>query len=153
MLGCDYFEFCYARRKCCKRNRSVRWWVALERLRGETAQGMIVLANANHMAKHRKFLSAYGEIAKIRTMKDKQGDLKGFCFVRFARKESAARAVREISGTVIGGFILSMKFSDASPQPIPGMVSMPTDVKVSSLNTSGLESGACGEPYFAKKNL
>ncbi|GFQ07490.1 RNA-binding protein 47 [Phtheirospermum japonicum] len=71
-----------------------------------------------------KVFSACGEIAEIRTMKDKQGNLKvnlcanslhpleddhlshislGFCFVRFARKESAARAVREISGTVLDG--------------------------------------------------
>ncbi|KAL3629438.1 hypothetical protein CASFOL_026660 [Castilleja foliolosa] len=47
--------------------------------------------------------SACGEIAEIRTVKDKQGNLKGFCFVKFARKESAARAVREISGTVLDG--------------------------------------------------
>ncbi|KAK6155027.1 hypothetical protein DH2020_009275 [Rehmannia glutinosa] len=47
--------------------------------------------------------SACGEIVEIRLIKDKNGSLKGFCFVRFATKESAARAVREKSGTVLDG--------------------------------------------------
>ncbi|KAL6526358.1 hypothetical protein OROMI_029998 [Orobanche minor] len=70
-----------------------------------------------------KVFSACGEILEIRMMKDKNGNLKvhlcaksfppleddisdsspGFCFVRFATKESAARAVREKSGTVLDG--------------------------------------------------
>ncbi|KAK6117426.1 hypothetical protein DH2020_048835 [Rehmannia glutinosa] len=50
-----------------------------------------------------KVFSACGEIVEIRLIKDKNGSLKGFCFVRFATKESAARAVREKSGTVLDG--------------------------------------------------
>ncbi|CAA0828376.1 RNA-binding (RRM/RBD/RNP motifs) family protein [Striga hermonthica] len=53
--------------------------------------------------KLRKVFSACGEIVELRMMRDKKGNLKGFCFVRFATKESAARAVREISGTVLEG--------------------------------------------------
>ncbi|KAG8384630.1 hypothetical protein BUALT_Bualt04G0137900 [Buddleja alternifolia] len=48
-------------------------------------------------------LSACGEILEIRMIKDQKGNLKGFCFVRFATKEAANRAVREKSGTMIDG--------------------------------------------------
>ncbi|KAI3452229.1 hypothetical protein Pfo_008894 [Paulownia fortunei] len=47
--------------------------------------------------------SVCGEIVEIRLIKDQKGNLKGFCFVRFATKESATRAVREKSGTVLDG--------------------------------------------------
>ncbi|KAL8044176.1 hypothetical protein ABFS82_08G029800 [Erythranthe guttata] len=50
-----------------------------------------------------KIFSACGEIVEIRMIKDQLGNLKGFCFVRFATKESAARAVMEKAGTVLDG--------------------------------------------------
>ncbi|GER45311.1 heterogeneous nuclear ribonucleoprotein A1 [Striga asiatica] len=61
--------------------------------------------------KLRELFSACGEIVEIRTTRFKEGNLKGFCFVRFATKESAARAVRELSGTVMEGKKIVVRLS------------------------------------------
>ncbi|PIN06624.1 Splicing factor 3b, subunit 4 [Handroanthus impetiginosus] len=53
--------------------------------------------------KVKELFSACGEIVEIRMIKDPKGNLKGFCFVRFATKEAASRAVREKSGTMLDG--------------------------------------------------
>ncbi|KAK6155024.1 hypothetical protein DH2020_009272 [Rehmannia glutinosa] len=71
------------------------YWIAILSFKG---LGYTVL-----MAVKSYVFSACGEIVEIRLIKDKNGSLKGFCFVRFATKESAARAVREKSGTVLDG--------------------------------------------------
>ncbi|XP_051118806.1 uncharacterized protein LOC127243013 [Andrographis paniculata] len=44
-----------------------------------------------------------GDILEIRMIKDPKGNLKGFCFVRFATKEAAVKAVTEKSGVMIDG--------------------------------------------------
>ncbi|XP_078177665.1 uncharacterized protein LOC144572118 isoform X3 [Carex rostrata] len=51
---------------------------------------------------HQMF-SAYGEIVEIRLMKDQNGISKGFCFVRYAKKESALWAKREKNGVEVQG--------------------------------------------------
>lgn len=53
--------------------------------------------------KIRKVFSDCGEIVEVRMIKDQKGNSKGFCFVRFATKEAAARAVREKSDTLLDG--------------------------------------------------
>ncbi|XP_073293989.1 uncharacterized protein [Primulina huaijiensis] len=53
--------------------------------------------------KIRQEFSVCGEIVEIRLIKDQNGNLKGFCFVRFSTKEAAGRAVREKSGTLLDG--------------------------------------------------
>ncbi|XP_073286430.1 heterogeneous nuclear ribonucleoprotein Q-like [Primulina huaijiensis] len=53
--------------------------------------------------KIRQEFSVCGEIVEIRLIKDQNGNLKGFCFVRFSTKEAAGRAVREKSGTLLEG--------------------------------------------------
>lgn len=50
-----------------------------------------------------KVFSGCGEIVEIRMIKDQKGNLKGFCFVRFATKEAADKAVKEKSGIVVDG--------------------------------------------------
>ncbi|CAA0820281.1 RNA-binding (RRM/RBD/RNP motifs) family protein [Striga hermonthica] len=61
--------------------------------------------------KLRELFSTCGEIVEIRTTRFKKGNLKGFCFVRFTTKESAARAVRELSGTVMEGKKIAVRLS------------------------------------------
>ncbi|WOG93253.1 hypothetical protein DCAR_0312534 [Daucus carota subsp. sativus] len=51
----------------------------------------------------REVFSACGEIQEIRLIKDHQGTLKGYCFVRFTTKAAADKAVREKSGLVLDG--------------------------------------------------
>ncbi|KAJ4788190.1 RNA-binding protein 47 [Rhynchospora pubera] len=51
---------------------------------------------------HQMF-SPYGNITEIRLMKDQNGISKGFCFVRYAEKESALRAKREKNGVEVQG--------------------------------------------------
>ncbi|XP_073159090.1 uncharacterized protein [Henckelia pumila] len=53
--------------------------------------------------KIRQEFSLCGEILEIRLIKDQNGNLKGFCFVRFSTKEAAGRAVREKSGSLLDG--------------------------------------------------
>ncbi|KAK1383543.1 putative RNA-binding protein 46 [Heracleum sosnowskyi] len=53
--------------------------------------------------KIREVFSTCGEILEIRLIKDHQGYLKGFCFVRFATKSAADKAVREKSGLLLDG--------------------------------------------------
>lgn len=53
--------------------------------------------------KIREVFSTCGEILEIRLIKDHQGSLKGFCFVRFATKSAADKAVREKSGILLDG--------------------------------------------------
>ncbi|KAL8471708.1 hypothetical protein ACS0TY_028455 [Phlomoides rotata] len=53
--------------------------------------------------KIREVFSACGEIMEVRMIHDQKGAMKGFCFVRFVTKESATRATREISGTLLDG--------------------------------------------------
>ncbi|CAK9174127.1 unnamed protein product, partial [Ilex paraguariensis] len=48
--------------------------------------------------KIREVFSTCGEILEVRLIKDPKGNLKGFCFVRFATKEAAQKAVKEKSG-------------------------------------------------------
>ncbi|KAL6551603.1 hypothetical protein OROGR_007757 [Orobanche gracilis] len=72
--------------------------ISEEKLHKEIIYGQSFVSKSEH-----DVFSACGEILEIRMMKDKNGNLKGFCFVRFATKESAARAVREKSGTVLDG--------------------------------------------------
>ncbi|KAH6791963.1 hypothetical protein C2S52_002440 [Perilla frutescens var. hirtella] len=50
-----------------------------------------------------KLFSDCGEIVEVRMIKDQKGNSKGFCFVRFATKESAARAVSEKSELLLDG--------------------------------------------------
>ncbi|KAL1538773.1 hypothetical protein AAHA92_27477 [Salvia divinorum] len=53
--------------------------------------------------KIREAFSDCGEIVEVRMIKDQKGYSKGFCFVRFSTKESAARAVREKTGILLDG--------------------------------------------------
>ncbi|KAL8124668.1 uncharacterized protein LOC141718492 [Apium graveolens] len=53
--------------------------------------------------KIREIFSTCGEILEIRLIKDHQGSLKGFCFVRFATKSAADKAVKEKSGLLLDG--------------------------------------------------
>ncbi|XP_071915580.1 uncharacterized protein [Coffea arabica] len=50
-----------------------------------------------------EIFSHCGEIVEIRLIKDQKGSIKDFCFVRFATKEAAEKAVREKSGFVLDG--------------------------------------------------
>ncbi|CAK9186022.1 unnamed protein product [Ilex paraguariensis] len=53
--------------------------------------------------KIREVFSTCGEILEVRLIKDPKGNLKGFCFVRFATKEAAQKAVKEKSGLMLEG--------------------------------------------------
>ncbi|XP_057769631.1 uncharacterized protein LOC130989623 [Salvia miltiorrhiza] len=53
--------------------------------------------------KIREVFSDCGDIVEVRMIKDQNGNTKGFCFVRFSTKESAARAVREKTGILLDG--------------------------------------------------
>ncbi|XP_042023362.1 uncharacterized protein LOC121770663 isoform X1 [Salvia splendens] len=53
--------------------------------------------------KIRQAFSDCGEIVEVRMIKDQKGYSKGFCFVRFSTKESAARAVKEKTGILLDG--------------------------------------------------
>ncbi|XP_011098736.1 uncharacterized protein LOC105177319 [Sesamum indicum] len=61
------------------------------------------LARSISEEKIHKVFSSCGEIMEVRMMRDRNGNLKGFCFVRFATKEDANKAVREKSGIVLDG--------------------------------------------------
>lgn len=50
-----------------------------------------------------KVFSTCGEIMDMRLIKDQKGNLKGFGFVRFATKEAADKALKELSGSVLEG--------------------------------------------------
>lgn len=44
-----------------------------------------------------------GEIIEIRMMKDQNGSLKGYCFVRFTTREAAKKAQKEKNGMILHG--------------------------------------------------
>ncbi|WOL10446.1 putative RNA-binding protein 46 [Canna indica] len=50
-----------------------------------------------------ELFSPYGEIIELRMIKDQNGNSKGFCFVRFASKDSALRAEKEKDGVMVLG--------------------------------------------------
>ncbi|PWA88042.1 Nucleotide-binding, alpha-beta plait [Artemisia annua] len=50
-----------------------------------------------------KVFSACGEILEMRLIKDQRGGLKGFGFIRFATKEAADKALKELAGSVLEG--------------------------------------------------
>lgn len=50
-----------------------------------------------------KVFAACGEITDMRLIKDQKGNLKGFGFVRFATKEAADKALKELSGSMLEG--------------------------------------------------
>ncbi|XP_058227221.1 uncharacterized protein LOC131335745 isoform X1 [Rhododendron vialii] len=54
-------------------------------------------------SKIREVFSSCGEIVEVRLIKDQKGELKGYCFVRFATKEAADKAVKEKSGIMLEG--------------------------------------------------
>jgi len=51
----------------------------------------------------REIFSSCGEVLEIRMMKDQNGALKGYCFVRFATKEAAMKAQQEKSNLTLQG--------------------------------------------------
>ncbi|KAJ7560328.1 hypothetical protein O6H91_04G124600 [Diphasiastrum complanatum] len=51
----------------------------------------------------RELFSDCGEIAEVRMMRDKNGVLKGYCFVRFTTRSAAFKAQKEKSGTIYQG--------------------------------------------------
>ncbi|CAN4082675.1 unnamed protein product [Withania somnifera] len=61
------------------------------------------LARTTTESKIREVFSACGEIVEIRLIKDQTGNPKGFCFVRFATKYAADKALKEKSGYVLDG--------------------------------------------------
>lgn len=61
------------------------------------------LARTTTESKIREVFSSCGEIVEIRLIKDQTGNGKGFCFVRFATKYSADKALKEKSGYVLDG--------------------------------------------------
>ncbi|XP_024984001.1 uncharacterized protein LOC112519906 isoform X2 [Cynara cardunculus var. scolymus] len=50
-----------------------------------------------------KVFSTCGEIMDMRLIKDQKGNLKGFGFVRFATKQAADKALKELSGSMLEG--------------------------------------------------
>nr|GEV51054.1 nucleotide-binding, alpha-beta plait [Tanacetum cinerariifolium] len=50
-----------------------------------------------------KVFSACGEILEMRLIKDQRGGLKGFGFIRFATKEAADKALKELAGSMLEG--------------------------------------------------
>lgn len=50
-----------------------------------------------------EIFSPCGEIVEIRLIKDHKGSMKGYCFVRFATKEAAEKAIKEKNGIVLNG--------------------------------------------------
>ncbi|KAK1410178.1 hypothetical protein QVD17_36713 [Tagetes erecta] len=50
-----------------------------------------------------KVFSTCGEIMDMRLIKDQQGSLKGFGFIRFTTKESADKAIRELNESMLEG--------------------------------------------------
>lgn len=61
------------------------------------------LAHSVTEDKIREVFSTCGEIMDMRLIKDQKGNLKGFGFVRFATKDAADRAVKELSGSTLEG--------------------------------------------------
>ncbi|XP_060195790.1 uncharacterized protein LOC132625041 isoform X2 [Lycium barbarum] len=61
------------------------------------------LARTTTESKIHEVFSSCGEIVEIRLIKDQKGNPKGFCFVRFATKYAAAKALKEKSGYVLDG--------------------------------------------------
>lgn len=61
------------------------------------------LARTTTESKIREVFSSCGEIVEIRMIKDQLGNAKGFCFVRFATKSAADKALKEKSGHVLDG--------------------------------------------------
>ncbi|KAK9061768.1 hypothetical protein SSX86_018951 [Deinandra increscens subsp. villosa] len=53
--------------------------------------------------KVRKVFSACGEIMDMRLIKDPQGNLKGFGFIRFTTKDAADRALKELNESMLEG--------------------------------------------------
>lgn len=51
----------------------------------------------------REVFREFGEIVEIRLMKDQNGNLKGYAFVRFTTKEAALKAQKEKHGTILQG--------------------------------------------------
>ncbi|CAI9272637.1 unnamed protein product [Lactuca saligna] len=61
------------------------------------------LARSLNEDKVRKVFAACGEITDMRLIKDQNGILKGFGFVRFATKEAADKALKDLSGSMLEG--------------------------------------------------
>lgn len=61
------------------------------------------LARTTTESKIHEVFSSCGEIVEIRLIKDQTGNPKGFCFVRFATKYAADKALKEKSGYVLDG--------------------------------------------------
>lgn len=61
------------------------------------------LARTTTESKIHEVFSSCGEIVEIRLIKDQIGNAKGFCFVRFATKFAADKALKEKSGYVLDG--------------------------------------------------
>ncbi|XP_019238748.1 PREDICTED: uncharacterized protein LOC109218814 isoform X2 [Nicotiana attenuata] len=61
------------------------------------------LARTTTESKIHEVFSSCGEIVEIRLIKDQTGVPKGFCFVRFATKYAADKALKEKSGYVLDG--------------------------------------------------
>lgn len=61
------------------------------------------LARTTTESKIHEVFSSCGEIVEIRLIKDQIGNAKGFCFVRFATKYAADKALKEKSGYVLDG--------------------------------------------------
>ncbi|CAN4079454.1 unnamed protein product [Withania somnifera] len=61
------------------------------------------LARTTTESKIREVFSSCGDNVEIRLIKDQTGNLKGFCFVRFATKYAADKALKEKSGYVLDG--------------------------------------------------
>ncbi|KAJ7536287.1 hypothetical protein O6H91_12G063400 [Diphasiastrum complanatum] len=57
----------------------------------------------------RELFSDCGEIAEVRMMRDQNGVLKGYCFVRFTTRSAALRAQKEKTGTVFQGKKIGVK--------------------------------------------
>uniref|UniRef100_A0A5B6YPG9 Putative RNA-binding protein 46 isoform X2 n=1 Tax=Davidia involucrata TaxID=16924 RepID=A0A5B6YPG9_DAVIN len=61
------------------------------------------LAHTTTENKIHEAFSTCGEIMEIRLIKDQKGNSKGFCFIRFAMKEAADKALKEKSGFMLDG--------------------------------------------------
>lgn len=69
------------------------------------------LARTTTESKIHEVFSSCGEIVEIRLIKDQIGNPKGFCFVRFATKYAADKALKEKSGYVLEGKKIGVRLS------------------------------------------
>ncbi|GMP30724.1 hypothetical protein CsSME_00005256 [Camellia sinensis var. sinensis] len=59
------------------------------------------LSRSTTESKIHEVFSTCGEIMEVRLITDQKGNSKGYCFIRFAMKEAADKAVKEKSGITL----------------------------------------------------